>query len=436
MRGYSEVQRDIVMVGLNHRTAPIAVRERVAFSNGQFETALRGLVGLPRVQEGVIVSTCNRVELILCGQDTQGVTAAVPEFLAAQHGMAAADLAPHLYVHAGREAVRHVFRVASSLDSMIVGEPQILGQMKEQYAQAAAAGAAGRVLHRCFHKAFSVAKRIRSETGVAERAVSVGSAAVELARGIFDRFPDKTALLIGAGTMGELVARQLLSEQVGTLYVVNRTFERAIDVARSLGGIPVPFDRLARHLPQADLIAVAATGEDYLLDVAQIEHALRERQNRPMLLIDLAVPRAIHPGVRDLDGVYLYDIDDLDGVVTDNRGARARAAVKAEAIIDGEVELFWRWFTGLDVVPTIVALREQFETLRVQEVERHVAAGKLGAGERAAVDQLTHRIVNKILHMPVATLRDHQGGEQEGALVDAVRRLFRLPGDLPVDEDD
>lgn len=423
------------MVGLNHRTAPVAVRERVAFQNGQFEPALRGLITLPRVSEGVILSTCNRVELVMCGQDTGAAQAAIPGFLAAQHGVSSDDIKPHLYVHEGREAVRHMFRVAASLDSMIVGEPQILGQMKEQYARAAELGAAGRILHRCFHKAFSVAKRVRSETGIAERAVSVGSAAVELARGIFDRLPDKTALLVGAGTMGELVARQLLDEGVGTLYVANRTYERAIDVARLLGGIPVPLDRLPRHLPQADLVVVAASGDDFLLDEPMIEHALRERQRRSMLLVDLAVPRAIDPSIRALDGIYLYDVDDLDGVIADNRGARAREAAKAEVIIDGEVETFWRWFSGLDVVPTVVALREKVEALRLRELDRQLGGLGLDDAQRLAVDQLTQRIVNKILHAPIATLRGHQAQHSEAFYVEAARRLFRL-GDDPSDDEE
>lgn len=431
------MERGIVMVGLNHRTAPIAVREKVAFNNGQLVSALRGLVTLPHVNEGVIVSTCNRVELILYGDDPDGAQDAVPQFLASQHGIAAAELVPHLYNHRGREAVRHVFRVASSLDSMIVGEPQILGQMKEQYAQAAAAGVAGRVLHRCFHKAFSVAKRVRSETGIAERAVSIGSAAVELAGGIFDHLPDKTALLIGAGTMGELVARQLLSEKVGSLYVANRTYERAIDVARTLGGIAVPMERLDRHVPQADLIVVAAAADDFLLDAIAVERASRERQRRPMLLIDLAVPRGIDPSVRDLDGVYLYDIDDLDGVIADNRGARARAAVTAEGMIDAEVETFWRWLTGLDVVPTIVTLRQHVEAIRAREVERYLAVqGGMDDTSRVAVEQLTQRIVNKLLHGPIATLRHHQSQQGEAFLIEAVRRLFRLGDDVSPDEGD
>src|SRR3989475_5260023 len=256
--GAAEPARSIVIVGLNHRRAPVEVRERLAFGNGQLESALRRLIGVEGVAEGAILSTCNRVEVVACGTDAGTIGDALPRFLAREHAVPEPLLAGHLYRHAGREAVRHLFRVASSLDSMVVGEPQILGQMKDQYAAAAAVGASGQVLHRCFHKSFSVAKRIRSETGIAEKAVSIGSAAVELVRGIFDRLEDKTALLVGAGTIAELTARQLLAQGVGSVMVANRTFDHAIEVARELGGMPVPWDRVGRYLPLADLVIAAA----------------------------------------------------------------------------------------------------------------------------------------------------------------------------------
>ncbi|HLK09856.1 MAG TPA: glutamyl-tRNA reductase [Candidatus Binatia bacterium] len=424
------MDRGVVLIGLNHRTAPVEVRECVAFPNGRLEPALVRLVELPGVAEGAILSTCNRVEVVACGSDPDAVAGRLPGFLAREHGLGDGAIAPHLYTHRGREAVRHLFRVAASLDSMVVGEPQILGQLKEQYALAAAAGAAGRVLHRCFHRAFSVAKRVRTETGIAAKAVSVGSAAAELARQIFDRFEDKTALLIGAGTMGELTARQLLAQGVGTLLVVNRTFERAIDLARDLGGMPVPFERLARSLPLADLVIGAASSDGFLLGAPAVVEAMRERRRRPMFLIDLAVPRAFEPQVNGLDGVYLYDVDDLEAVIADNRGARAAEAAKAEAIIEAEVDAFWRWFESLDVVPTIVALRERAEDIRQRELARHLGAlGGLDARQREAVERLTSAIVNKLLHGPVSALKRHQADAGEAFYVEAARRLFRLGGD-------
>ena len=379
----------IVLVGLSHHTAPVEVRERVAFADGRLEPALRGLVSLPGVNEGVIVSTCNRVEVVACGRDPDTVAAELPSFLADAHRLGTDELAGSLYTHRDREAVRHLFRVAASLDSMVVGEPQILGQLKEHYAAAAAVGASGRVLHRCFHKSFSVAKRIRSETGIAEKAVSVGSAAVELASDIFDRFDDKTVLLIGAGTMGELTARALLARGTGTLMVANRTFERAAGVAHELGGLAVPFERLGRMLHSADLV-ISAAGGDLPIRPAMVEEAMRERRGRPMLFIDLAVPRSIDPAVNALDGVYLFDVDDLDGVVAENRGARASEAVRAEAIVEAEVESFWKWLQGLDVVPTIVALRDKLERIRQGEVERYLASlGSDDPRQRDVVERIT-----------------------------------------------
>jgi glutamyl-tRNA reductase len=431
------VERGIVLVGLNHRTAPVEVRERVAFANGQLEPSLRRLLEMEGVIEGAILSTCNRVEVIACGADAERVGSGLPAFLAREHGVPEAAIAAHLYVHSGREAVRHLFRVAASLDSMVVGEPQILGQLKEQYATAAATGASGQILHRCFHKSFSVAKRVRAETGIAEKAVSIGSAAVELARGIFDRLDDKSALLLGAGAMGELTARQLLKEGVGSLLVGNRTLDRAVVVARELGGIPVPFEQLGRYLPLADLVVAAASGDDFLLRPRAVDEAMRERRRRPMFLIDLAVPRALDPDLNALDGVYVYDIDDLEGVIADNRGARAREAVKAESIVESEVDAFWRWFTSLDVVPTIVALRARLETIRRRELERTLAS--LGASDprqQEAIERLSHAIVNKILHAPLSALRGHQAEPDEAFYVEAVRRLFRLETELSDIEDE
>jgi glutamyl-tRNA reductase len=430
------MERGIVLVGLSHHTAPLEVRERLAFPNGRLEPALRALVARPAVDEGVIISTCNRVEVMGFSNDAEALAAELPEFLASERGVSRELLAEPLYTHRGRDAVRHLFAVAASLDSMVVGEPQVLGQMKDQYAVAAAVGAAGRVLHRCFHRSFSVAKRVRSDTAIAEKAVSMASAAVELARGIFDRLDTKTALLLGAGTMGELTARHLLAQGVGSVMVANRSFDRAIDVARELGGLAIPLDRLGRYLPLADLVVGAASGDEFLLDAPAVEQAARARRHQPIVVVDLAVPRCADPVLRTLADVYLYDVDDLEGVVAENRGTRAHEALKAEAIIEGEVESFWRWFEGLDVVPTIVELRETLEAIRRGELERHLAAlGPLDPRLRGTIEQLTSAIVNKILHRPVEALRREHGSDP--LAVDVARRLFRLgQGSDPEDEGD
>ncbi|HWP64635.1 MAG TPA: glutamyl-tRNA reductase [Candidatus Limnocylindria bacterium] len=422
------MEASIVLIGLSHHTAPVELRERVAVPNGRLDGTLRELVRLPGVSEAAIVSTCNRVEVIACGPDGEALERMLPVFLAERHGVAVDDVTSRLYVHRDREAVRHLFRVAASLDSMVVGEPQILGQLKEQYARAVAVGSSGPVLHRCFHKSFSVAKRVRTGTRLAERAVSVGTAAIGLAKEIFDRLDDKTALLLGAGTMGELTARQLLAHGIGSLMVTSRTFERALTVARTLHGTAIPFDRLLRHLAFADLVVSALDVSEPALRGAHIEAALRERRGRPVFLIDLAVPRSLDPAINEVDGAYLYDIDDLQQVVAENRDARAWEARRAEAMIEGEVETFWAWLRGRAVAPTIADLRAHAERLRARELERH--AGLLAAldpQQREELERLTRRLVNKILHAPTAALGRH--GESEGLdspLVHAARELFAL----------
>ena len=432
------MERGIVLVGLSHHTAPVEVRERLALADGRLEPALRELVGLPGVAEGVIVSTCNRVEVVACGTDPGVVAAGIPGFLAAEHPLAADVLGGHVYTHVGRHAVRHLFRVAASLDSMVVGEPQILGQLKEQYATAAAVGAAGRVLHRCFHKSFAVAKRVRSETGIAEKAVSIGSAAVDLARGIFDTLAEKTAMLIGAGTMSELAARHLKTQGVGSVMIATRTFERAVALARELQGVPVPFDRVAEYLKLADVVIGSAGATDYLVTAPLVQEVLRARKQRPMFFIDLAVPRNFDPTINDLDNVYLYDLDDLAVAVAGNVDEREREAVRGEAIVEEEVERFWRWFESLEVVPTIVAIREKVEAIRQRELEKALASLKDQAPRhRELLDALTSSIVNKILHAPIASLKHHDGREGTPDLVVSARRLFDLepPARSPDDKE-
>jgi len=424
------VEAGIVLVGLSHHTAPVELRERLAFTNGSLEPALRSLVTLPSVSEGVILSTCNRVEVITCSADVEAAVREIPDFLARDRALDPGVIRERLYVHRGRDAVRHLFRVASSLDSMVVGEPQILGQLKDQYELAASVGASGPILHRCFHKSFSVAKRVRSDTRIAERAVSIGSAAAVLAHEIFERLDDKTVLLLGAGLMGELTARQLLAHGVGSLMVANRTFERAVRIARRLRGIPVPLDRIELHFATADLVVGAVETTTPVLGPAQIEAALQERRHRPMFLIDLAVPRCIDPALHALDDVYLYDIDDLESVVAENREARHVDARRAEAMLEGEVESFWAWYRGRGVVPTIVEIRDRVERWRREEVARFVPpGGPLAALPADAVEHLTRALVNKILHHPITELTRAAERGEDDEVIRLARSIFGLRAD-------
>ena len=421
------MEREILIVGVNHRKAPVEIREQLSFGDGLLEQALRDLVALSPVEEGVIVSTCNRVEVVAATSDGDSAVDALVAFLAQGERIGGERLREHLSVYRGREAVRHLFRVAASLDSMVVGEPQILGQLKDFYGRAASVGSAGTVLHRCFHKSFSVAKRIRTETGVAGKAVSVSSAAVELACKIFDRLEDKTAMLLGAGTMSELAARHLLAHGIRGIIVANRTFERAIELARDFHGTPVPFEDFPRYLQMADVVIGSAAADGYVLTPARVQEVLRARNYRPLFLIDMSVPRNFDPGINDLDNVYLYDIDDLGGVAQDNRDERGREAEKAEAIIEEEVESFWRWLSSLDAVPTIVALREKVETISKGELEKTLATSlrELTPREREALEAMTTAIVNKILHVPITHLKQDDR-QREAFYVAAARQLFDI----------
>ena len=421
------MEREILIVGVNHRKAPVEVREQLGFGDGLLDQALRDLMALSPVEEGVIVSTCNRVEVVAATSDGDGAVEALVAFLARGEHLAGEQLGKHLSVYRGREAVRHLFRVAASLDSMVVGEPQILGQLKEFYSRAASVGSAGTVLHRCFHKSFSVAKRIRTETGVASKAVSVSSAAVELACKIFDRLEDKTAMLLGAGEMSELAARHLLAHGIRGIIVANRTFERAIELARDFHGTPVPFEDFPRYLQLADVVIGSTAAAGYVLTRARVQEVLRARNYRPLFLIDMSVPRNFDPAINELDNVYLYDIDDLGGVAQDNRDERGREAEKAETIIEEEVDSFWRWLSALDAVPTIVALREKMEAIRKGELEKTLATSlrEFTPREREAIEAMTAAIVNKILHAPLTHLKQHDR-QREAFYVAAARQLFDI----------
>jgi glutamyl-tRNA reductase len=420
------MQHQVLIVGMNHRTASLELRERVAIADERLDDMNRHFCALSGVDEAAVVSTCNRVEVVTCSRGSNETQDRILEVLRAEEPSLRGEIEASTYSYLGRDAVRHLFRVASSLDSMVVGEPQILGQLKEFYARAASVGATGTVLHRCFHKAFSVAKRVRTETGVAARAVSVSSAAVELATQIFDNLEDKTAMLIGAGKMSELAARQLVANGVGSVMVTNRTFDRAVELAREFAATPIPFEGFARYLPMADIVIGSTAANGYVLTEELIHSSLRERKGRPIFCIDMSVPRNFDPRLNDIDNVYLYDIDDLADVAKDNQGEREREAAKGEEIVVAEVEAFWRWLTQLEVKPTIIALREKVERIRRSELERTLSAmPDLSPRQRAALEAMTAAIVNKVLHTPITQLKQHDR-RTETFYIDAARRLFDL----------
>jgi glutamyl-tRNA reductase len=428
------VAHDLLIVGLNHRTTPVALREQLAFPETALGASLGQLKSVAGVHEAAIISTCNRIEVVACiAGEPADVGGGIEAFLAREREVERSAFAHHLYVHHGRAAVRHLFRVAASLDSMVVGEPQILGQMKNLYAEAASVGTSGLVLHKAFHRSFAVAKRVRTETGIASKAVSVASVAVDLTRTIFETLEDKTVMLVGAGKMSQLVARHLKARGAGDIVVTTRTFDHAVALAREFNGTPIPFERLAESLKLADVVIGSAGAADYLVGASVVQEVLRARKQRPMFFIDMAVPRNFDPAINDLDNVYLYDMDDLARTRAGNADEREREAVRAEAIVESEVERFCRWLDGLEVVPTIVALRGKIEAIRQSELEKALASLQDQAPRhRALLDSLSSSIVNKILHAPLASLK-REGAADQPDLAASVRRLFDLELPPPPD---
>jgi len=419
---------EIMIVGLNHDTAPLEVREKVAFDRASLADALDRLARLPSVREGVILSTCNRVEVVAAAAERaafQEIETFLKERDSAQDHR---DWGEHLYYYSGVEAVRHLFRVASSLDSMVLGEPQILGQLKDYYVTAQQAGTVGAILHRLFHRSFSVAKRVRSETLVGSGAVSVSSVAVELARRIFDRLEDKTVMLIGAGKIGELVVRHLQKSGVQSLMISNRTFERAVELAAEISGSPIRFEDYPRYLKLADVVIGSTGSPRVLLQAETVEEVLRERKHRPMFFIDLGVPRNFDPRIHQIDNAYLYNIDDLKEVAAGNLSERSGEARKADQIVDEEVASFVGWLNSLDHVPTIVALREKLEAIRKGELEKSLGSSLKGLSEteRQALEDMTSAIVNKILHAPMTRLKARKGEGEETVYAEALKKLFDL----------
>ncbi len=417
----------LLITGVNHKTAPVEVRERLAFDPSSLGPALAALRASEGVAEGMILSTCNRVEIAVMAKNGADPEAAVDCFLSSARNVELRSIAPHLYHHRDEHAIHHLFRVAASLDSMVVGEPQILGQLKQAYAVAKAHGALAGNLEAVLTRAFSVAKRVRSETGIGESAVSVSYAAVELARDIFGTLSDKKVMIVGAGKMSELAARHLHRSGATQIFVTNRTLERAREMADLFEGRIVEYDRFLAALPEMDIIITSSAAPFHIIRRQDMRRAIELRKNRPVFLIDIAVPRNIEPSVNEIDNVFLYDIDDLQRVVRENVGERKKRAEAAERIIEAEVERMLARLKARDVTPTIVSLQEQLECWRLAEIGR--VRGKLGQltpQQEEAIEALTRGLVNKIAHGPVSEMR-RQAGQPEGVqFVDVIRKVFRL----------
>src|SRR6185312_7679450 len=413
------------LLGLNHRTAPVEIRERLAVPERQVPEALQQLMKIPGVSEGMILSTCNRVEIL--AQTVNGSTN-LRDFLKQYFSLDPASFERHLYEYREADAVRHVFRVASSLDSMVVGEPQILGQIKEAYALARSAGTVQSYLDLLLTRAFAVAKRVRSETAVGSSSVSIASVAVELAGKIFGSLEGKHVCIVGAGKMSELAARHLVAQGAGPVFVANRTYERACALAERFGGQAIRFDQLYDYCERADIVITSTGAPVAIFKREHGERFLSRRRNRPMFFIDIAVPRDVDPGMNKLDGIFVYDIDDLQDAVATHVQGRQKEAQRAENIIDAEVQRFEARLQTLHVVPTIVSLQDQFETIRQAEIDRlRGRLGKLTPEQEAAIEALTHGIVNKILHTPMRNLKSAATGPELTTLIESFRKIFDLP---------
>jgi glutamyl-tRNA reductase len=420
----------LTLVGLSHKTAPIEIREKLTFPAHRQADALSDLICGAQVSEAVILSTCNRTEIYAVTAGAQEGIDAVVEFACDFHELDRTELAPYLYVSQGDAVVRHLFAVVASLDSMVVGEAQILGQVKEAYDHSFANGAAGRVCNKLFRHSFEVGKRVRSETAIGEAAVSISYAAVELARKVFDTLAGRTILVLGAGKMSELTAKHLVSQGVHSVLVANRTYERAVELAERFEGEAIRYDDLFERMRDADIVISSTAATHYVVRRDDVAAVMRKRSGRPLFLIDIAVPRDIEPAVNDLRDVFLYDIDDLSGVVESNLEDRQREARKAQVIIDEEFREFESWLESMEVVPTIAAIRAKAEALRAEELDRALKRlDGLTDKQIATVEALSLSIVNKMLHGPTARLRSVAAEKDGYQYVDTARHLWGLDAD-------
>jgi glutamyl-tRNA reductase len=423
----------IVVVGLSHKTAPVDVRERFATGTDVLPQVLARLSARPELKESMLLSTCNRVEIFahspIAKEGPEKVSRVVREVLAA-HGQVpdVPSLTPYLYEKHGDEAVRHIFRVAASLDSMVLGEPQILGQVKDAYEAATAAGTLGSFLGRCVHRAFTVAKRVRTETQLGAGTVSISSVAVDLARQIFGDLGNHTVLLVGAGEMAEQAAKSL-GKGAHAIHVCNRSFDRGAALARDFGGTAAPWDRLEDELAVADVVVASTASPGYILTRDMVKRAMKVRRGKTLFFIDIAVPRNVEPSIHQIDNVYVFNVDDLERQVAEGLKARQGEVSRAESIVQQELAEFQQWARGLDVAPTVVALRAKTKAVLFAELERSLGTRlkHLQEGDRAALNQMLESAVNKLLHAPTTRLKASAGNDDAAELVRALKHLFDLP---------
>jgi glutamyl-tRNA reductase len=408
-------------LGLNHTTAPVSVRERVAFHLDTLGTALRDLIGQPQVKEAAILSTCNRTEVYFNG----GAAEPVVDWLETFHRVPRASLSPHVYTLPQERAVAHAFRVASGLDSMVLGEPQILGQMKQAVKTAEAAGSLGLVLNRLFQRTFAVAKDVRTHTEIGNASISMAAAAVKLAERIFPSIAEQRVLLIGAGEMIDLCAAHFAGRKPKSIMVANRTLERGAELASRVQADAITLNELPERLALFDIIVTSTASSLPILGKGMLERAIKARRHAPVFIVDLAVPRDVEPEAAELDDVFLYSVDDLANIVKDNLQIRVEAIGEAEAMIAAHAESFLRWLDGRTIVPTITALHGHHDALRATELERAKRMLANGASADQVLDQLARGLTNKFLHGPTQAL-NQAGGAERAEMIALFQRIYQL----------
>jgi len=419
---------NLVIIGVNHKTAPVELREKLAFSSEEIEKALNLLQESPHINEAMILSTCNRVEVLVVSSDLSLAVETALSFIASTKAISRSRLQNCTYIHSGSQAITHMFRVAASLDSMMIGEPQILGQVKDAFKTAVEKKSTGLILNRLLHKTFSVAKRVRHETGIGGHAVSISYAGVELAKKIFDTLEQKTVLLVGAGEMAELAVEHLMRDTASSrLLVANRTLSVGVELADRYNGHAIRLEEIPEKLKSVDIIISSTGSPNYVIKKDHVKPVMRSRRNRPLFFIDIAVPRDIDPAINRISNAYVYDIDDLQGVISENIETRNMESIKAHRIIDESVIKFIQWYESLDIVPTIIALRNKLNTIVETELSKTLnSLSSLSADDREAFEKMTESLIKKILHDPARFLKNPGSHRNKSIYLDFTHKLFNL----------
>ncbi len=422
----------IILIGANHKTAPVELREKLSFTVDETLEGLKYLTDDPGIKECLIFSTCNRTEILYIPETGDQVEAII-QFISRHKSLAVSEFRPALYIHEGDDAIRHLFQVAASLDSMMVGEPQILGQIKQAYRAAVEKGASGVLLNRMMHKAFSVAKRVRRETGIGDNAVSISYAAIELANKIFGDLSAKRVLLLGAGEMAELAVEHLISHNVKEIVVANRTFKNALALAQKFKGQAVQFEEREQALEQVDIIISSTGAREYVLTLDQVKRAMKKRQHKTLFFIDIAVPRDIDPKINDLSNAYVYDIDNLKNIVEINIQQREQETIKAHRFVEEAVITFGKWMDSLSIVPTIKAINDKMSTIVEMELNKTISSlGHLSSEDIEVIRRMTRAIASRAIHDPIRFLRNTGDHRDDSFYLNVTRQLFDL--DIPEKE--